>query len=335
MHVPADVASIFRTQPIRLADIGARGGWQAKWREVSDHMVFVGFEPEQTEFERLCAVAAANEVYSDAALYRREDCIPFYHTRDPATSSIYRPNRALWQQLLPNTERLDIVRTDTLEARTLDEALRDVGLSGLDFIKLDTQGSELDILHGATETLAGDVFGIEVEVEFAELYEGQPLFPDVHAHLTGGGFDFVDFPEFVSVSDMRWWRTYGARKGLFGRAGRFLRRFMGARGPWRGANRLLYADAVFFRTPDAFLTGDGGEIRRRAFLAVFVSCVMRYYEYALDFVETACRLDRLSSEDGELLRGFTRRAARAPSTLVTDVGRVAHRVGRRLRGPPR
>ena len=52
----------------------------------------------------------------------------------------------------------------------------------VDFIKLDTQGSELDILHGAG-SLLDNCSGLQLEVMFSPLYEGQPLFADVDAYL--------------------------------------------------------------------------------------------------------------------------------------------------------
>ena len=74
----------------------------------------------------------------------------------------------------------------------MDRQIAGVDLERVDFIKLDTQGSELDILHGAAETLGRGVLGIEVEVEFVEMYLGQPLFRDVDRHLNSMGFELID-----------------------------------------------------------------------------------------------------------------------------------------------
>jgi len=80
-------------------------------------------------------------------------------------------------------ERFDIVENITIQCDTLDEALREEGLTDIDFIKLDTQGSELQILQGASSVLTDSVFGLEIEVAFTELYKGQPLFADVDLFL--------------------------------------------------------------------------------------------------------------------------------------------------------
>jgi hypothetical protein len=54
-------------------------------------------------------------------------------------------------------------------------------------LKLDLQGAELSALRGLRERIA-DVRVILTEVEFAPLYDGQPLFGDLDVHLRGAGF---------------------------------------------------------------------------------------------------------------------------------------------------
>jgi hypothetical protein len=62
-----------------------------------------------------------------------------------------------------------------------------LGDTRVDFIKLDVQGYELACLKGAKAALESAA-GVEVEVEFQELYAGQPLFPDVDHFLRSAGF---------------------------------------------------------------------------------------------------------------------------------------------------
>ncbi len=65
------------------------------------------------------------------------------------------------------------------------------------YLKLDVQGAELDVLRGAERALA-DVDVVEAELSVVELYEGQPLLPDVVAFLEPRGFALVQLePEFT------------------------------------------------------------------------------------------------------------------------------------------
>jgi FkbM family methyltransferase len=61
----------------------------------------------------------------------------------------------------------------------------------LDYLAIDTQGSELDILRGSEVTLARVNF-IFTEVSFGTLYEGSPSQYDIVDHLRARGFDLYD-----------------------------------------------------------------------------------------------------------------------------------------------
>jgi len=62
-----------------------------------------------------------------------------------------------------------------------------------DFLSLDVQSGEYEVLLGAREALDRNICGLIVEVEFGEMYAGQRRFQDVYDLLDGAGFDFVRF----------------------------------------------------------------------------------------------------------------------------------------------
>jgi hypothetical protein len=74
------------------------------------------------------------------------------------------------------------VETTTLDAWALQD-----GVPVVDYIKVDTQGTELEIMQGGIQTLK-HVRCLEVEVEFNPIYLGQPVFADVDTFLRGQGF---------------------------------------------------------------------------------------------------------------------------------------------------
>lgn len=67
-------------------------------------------------------------------------------------------------------------------------------------MKINTQGSELDVLKGATRTLRS-LLGLEIEVEFVDLYKKTPLFDEIVQFLNLQRFEFIDF-----VNLCRWER---------------------------------------------------------------------------------------------------------------------------------
>jgi FkbM family methyltransferase len=62
-----------------------------------------------------------------------------------------------------------------------------------DFLSLDVQSGEYEVLLGARNALDRSVCGLIVEVEFGEMYVGQRRFQDIYDLLDSAGFDFVRF----------------------------------------------------------------------------------------------------------------------------------------------
>lgn len=69
-----------------------------------------------------------------------------------------------------------------------------------DFLKMDVQGAELDILDGMGNSLKS-VRWIYLEVSFVSLNEGSPLFADVFSYLTMKGYSIVDMCDPTYVND--------------------------------------------------------------------------------------------------------------------------------------
>lgn len=79
-------------------------------------------------------------------------------------------------------------KTMTLDLSALQSLIDSGQVPPIDFLSIDAQGAELPILKGAMPTLGKETLGVLCEVEFAELYDKQPLFSDTEAFLRGLGF---------------------------------------------------------------------------------------------------------------------------------------------------
>ena len=69
------------------------------------------------------------------------------------------------------------------------------GSVDIDFIKLDTEGSELEILEGALATLE-KILAVEIEVAFTAFNVGRPLFADVDLFMRKNGFSLYDLDTY-------------------------------------------------------------------------------------------------------------------------------------------
>jgi FkbM family methyltransferase len=89
-------------------------------------------------------------------------------------------------------EHANIVKSVDININTLDSLNNKEKLPPVDFLSIDAQGAELDIINGASKMLKSSTIGIVCEVEFAELYSGQPLFCDIQDRLRKDDFRFCD-----------------------------------------------------------------------------------------------------------------------------------------------
>ena len=93
------------------------------------------------------------------------------------------------------------METLTLETITLDQVMeREASKTPApNFLSLDTQGSELEILKGGEATVSGHVVAIMTEVEFVPIYQDQPLLGDIVGYLDGQGFELASLEIFPTA----------------------------------------------------------------------------------------------------------------------------------------
>jgi FkbM family methyltransferase len=215
----------FRTDPLVLVDVGARGGLKQDWRPAARHLQVIGFEPEASEYEALRARTPDDGTLRlfGVALHNRPGRVTFQVTRDRGLSSIFEPNRRFLDGF-PDADRFDITERVDVETATLDALVAATpAIKDIDFLKVDTQGSELFVLEGALQVLRDQAVGVEVEVEFNQIYRDQPLFADVDRLLRDAGFELFD------LRPVYWKRTAGRDAG-------------GPRG------QLVWGDALYFKS---------------------------------------------------------------------------------------
>jgi FkbM family methyltransferase len=182
----------FRDDPIVMLDVGARGGINVEWRVFEDQMRVYCFEPDPEECSRLAAAAPPQLTYIPRALGRRAGSATLYLTDPALSSSLYRTRMDYFGRLLNRDNGL-IVGESAIEVHSLDEVLAEYGVRSVDFIKLDAEGAELDILEGGPKCLAEAVpLGVLSEIRFHEEINGSPPFSLLDIFLRERGFRLYD-----------------------------------------------------------------------------------------------------------------------------------------------
>ncbi len=265
----------YRASPLVLVDAGARGGLKRNWAAAKPHLRTIGFEPDAREYARLMERPEASDaLLFDVALSNQPGRIRLYVARDRGLTSIFEPDRRFLDGF-PEADRFATVSVEEVAADTLDNLLRSRNIDDVDFVKADTQGSELLVLQGAEHVLVSSAVGVEVEAEFTPIYKGQPLFADVDTFMRRAGYHLFDLrPCF-------WKRSIGRDAG----------------GPY---GQIIWADSLYLKTlPALEATVAGLEPSRRkskALKAISIALLYGYCDYALAIAHAL----RSSFSDDEL-----------------------------------
>jgi FkbM family methyltransferase len=101
-------------------------------------------------------------------------------------SSSLLPMAKLHKELYPKTAQ---ETAQKITVARLDDFLPTLTIEGNLMIKIDVQGFEDKVVLGGEETFKKATL-VLIETSFKELYEGQPLFGDIHDRLRALGFSY-------------------------------------------------------------------------------------------------------------------------------------------------
>jgi FkbM family methyltransferase len=299
---------LYRSDPLVLVDVGARGGLKKDWQPAARHLQVIGFEPDAREYQALRArpKAAGDPLLFGVALHNRRGPVTFQLARDRGLSSVFEPNRAFLDRF-PDAGRFDITERADVEATTLDDLVADTAeIRDVDFLKVDTQGSELFVLEGARRTLRERATGVEVEVEFNPIYTDQPLFGDVDRLLRDAGFQLFD------LRPVYWKRAAGRDVG-------------GPRG------QLVWADALYLKTAEGLRTVlaalEPGRRKAKILKTISIALLYGYDDFALEVAQMS--VDMLAGDERQAIVGAIRAAGTTSGSSLPGqraVAAVFHRL---------
>jgi len=174
---------------IEFADVGARGDLHPFAKEFASVVNLKLFEPDPLEAESLRTNLGdfPNLTVAQVAIGAGFTNETLYVTRKPGGSSLRHPSGPMQRLILRNhsdLSRFDVVRTEEVPVVPLHSIL-----SHLDLLKVDTQGFAYEVMEGLG-TLRPLL--IEVEVEMAEIYDGQSTIFEVGGLLRRLGYFLVE-----------------------------------------------------------------------------------------------------------------------------------------------
>jgi len=175
--------------PRRILDIGAyHGTWTEMVGEIFPRAKIFMIEANP-DFSEILSNVPESEGYEIALLGDKERKATNYYAASIGESmtgnSRYKEKTIFFKNAI----------VKKLPLTTLDSICKKRKLTSIDYIKIDTQGSELDILKGAKQILKKKVEFIHLEAQNLEYNKGAPLFPEVIKYMDKIGYTLFDIIE--------------------------------------------------------------------------------------------------------------------------------------------
>lgn len=188
---------IFRQAPFCLVDVGASGGINDYWEVFGESLRAFGFDGLSQEVERLNQASQGRNLHYYAYLvgdrtYERPAGVP--NTQPfPRTSAVRAQEIRRFNYAATYFDKTG-TGTHTTEMIELDQFFGTDNPADIDFIKIDTDGSDYQVLRGARKLLAaGGVLGIGIESQFHGLVHDEAnTFRNIDRILTGNGYSLFD-----------------------------------------------------------------------------------------------------------------------------------------------
>ncbi len=209
MSTPQEL--IHSCAPYLLVDAGSRNGLPdlSALHPFSD---YIGFDPAEDAFKSNHKYIT--ERHLSTALSDKIGEADFYGYAHPSMSSLLEFDEELFLThfgLMENSAKwksqFELRSKSKIRVQTLDAVFENEVPKQIDFLKLDTQGSELAVLKGASKLLSmGCIKVIKCEVAFLPVYKNQAVFADVFALLKSHGYELANLQYYPETS-LQWGKT--------------------------------------------------------------------------------------------------------------------------------
>src|SRR5262249_13540725 len=151
----------FLREPFVLVDVGVQGGESPSWHRLGDYLVVHGFDAieEAIDQPRNRTGHVPNRHYHRIAAGNADEKREFhFNPANPTASSMYAQGTSRFE--VPAGEQ-----ARSVTVRRLDTLFAEGRIPQLDFLKVDVEGFEKDVLLGANNLLA-NALAVETETNF-------------------------------------------------------------------------------------------------------------------------------------------------------------------------
>jgi FkbM family methyltransferase len=177
-----------RKTKINYVDVGAREDISNLWKKLEKSINVYGFETDPIELKRIKNKFPLRTYY-EFGLWSEEKDLKLYITQDASSSSIYKPNSNENQNYKAKYHDCRILKkVVNVKCKKLDDLLT----ISPDFIKIDTQGSEFEIIKGARKLLTYNCPMVSLETWTRDVYKNSPRMDQIISLMYEYGYEILD-----------------------------------------------------------------------------------------------------------------------------------------------
>ena len=195
-----------------ILDVGAHiGDTTELYRNYFPEYKIFCFEPfsESCDYLKKRFVNDSNIKIVETALGSKDETKTLYVSNFSNLNSLQRPNERAWG--FADKKSIDV------ETTTLDQFCYDNDIEHIDILKLDVQGSELDVLMGSRTLLEkGNISIVYVEWQVVPLYENHHKYYKIAEFLAGFEYEFFNLYNINEArsGQIRWADAIYTSKGI-------------------------------------------------------------------------------------------------------------------------
>jgi FkbM family methyltransferase len=182
-----------RLQVDCVLDVGANlGQYAAELRMIGFRGLVISFEPTPSLHAQIAKWSKSHPkwVTMDVALGKESGTVPFNIMEVSALNSFHQPSTAETDSFAPVNSVVETVEVRVEALNELLPRLQDQYGFKRPFLKMDTQGHDIDVFDGASAVL-DRLVGLQSEVSVKRIYEDTLHWTDAIAHYEKGGFDLA------------------------------------------------------------------------------------------------------------------------------------------------
>jgi len=187
------IQNLIKNEKIIALDVGAQGGFNSDNFFPNKYNIFfesILVEPIKTEADKL----KEKKFIINKGLWSKKEKKKLYILDNRlGSTSMYMPNEGVFDLHGINSkdyENYKVTRTIEIDCDTISNQLSELNINILDYLKIDTQGAELEILKGLGSYRP---LLIKIEAHFFSMYKNAPSWHELVNYLYNMNYLLIDW----------------------------------------------------------------------------------------------------------------------------------------------